>query len=89
VYNYHDSCAYGYKWSVILSRLVGNDMVWVSLCSNFVLLHDNFVEFTLVGNLQLNWVVQPSTSKYVIIINESSIDTFSAYNLITPLFLLL
>jgi hypothetical protein len=28
VYNYHDSRACGYKWSVILPRIEGMDMEW-------------------------------------------------------------
>jgi hypothetical protein len=68
VYNYHDNRAHGYERSRILSRLVGYDMVCVSLCGrvcgNFVVtlwkLCNNFGD-----NLQLNWVwiVQLLTSK--------------------------
>jgi hypothetical protein len=29
VYNYHDSRAYGYKWSGILTGLVGIGLIWL------------------------------------------------------------
>jgi hypothetical protein len=42
VYNYHDSCAYGYKWFGILSRLVGFGcgMVWFGFGLATVELYD-------------------------------------------------
>jgi hypothetical protein len=51
LYNYHDSQAYGYKWSGILSRLDGTVWMsygsWCSLCGNFLILCALFVEHTL------------------------------------------
>jgi hypothetical protein len=60
VYNCHDSCAYGYKRSGILSRLVGLGWDWYGFglaCVESYDLKNSFVDHTLRILIQLNWIV--------------------------------
>jgi hypothetical protein len=82
VYNYHDSHAYGYKWSRILFWVDG--MVWDGwngfglACVESYDLYNPFVDHTL-RLIQHNWVVLAYNFYLVIlvlIIGESSIGAF-------------